>query len=282
MPRRRATVRRPDPGRQDARFAVQLGGPAAGRPLLLLPGQANSHAWWEGLRERFEDSWRTVTFDYRGTGETVADLEAAGAWTTRSFADDAAFVMGSLGMPRFDVYGTSMGGRVAQHLAAAHPRRIGGLVLACTSPGGPHAHERSREVRRILAGPSTPERTESVLRFFYTPRWPGTVRDSHLLGDPTMTPEATRGHLLASNRHDAWEVLPRIVAPTLVLHGSEDPMVPTANAALFATRIPHARTHVHAGGRHGFFDEFADELTPLIRDFLEAGAESGDGFGTQG
>ncbi len=281
MPPRRATVRRPDAGREDARFAVQLGGPAGGRPLLLLPGQANSHVWWDGLRERFEDSWRTVTFDYRGTGETVADLAGADEWTTRSFAEDAAYVMASLGLARFDVYGTSMGGRVAQHLAAAHPDRVGGLVLACTSPGGPHSHERSRTVRRILAGPSSPERTEAVLRFFYTPQWLGTARDSHLLGDPTMTPEAARGHLLVSNRHDAWEVLPRIVAPTLVLHGSEDPMVPTANAQLFATRIPHARTHVHPG-RHGFFDEFADEVTPLIRDFLEAEADSGDHVGAEG
>ena len=71
-----------------------------------------------------------------------------------------------------------------------------------------------------------------------------------------------------SAAHDAWQVLPTIAAPTLVLHGSDDLMVPTANAPLLAQRIPGALLHLHHGGRHGFFDEFADEIRPLALDFL--------------
>lgn len=247
-----------------ARLAVRLGGPEAGSPLLLLPGQANSSRWWDDLRRGFEDEFRTVTFDYRGTGATVADV---GDWSTVSFADDAAEVMRACGFARFDVYGTSMGGRVAQHLAAQGD--VERLVLACTSPGGPHSQERGPQVRRALAAPRA-ERLAATVRFFYTDAWLADhgPDDSLLLGDRTMSRPAALAHLRASNGHDAWDALPSITAPTLVLHGTDDVMNPTENAALLASRIPDARVELHEGGRHGFFDEFADTVTPRIREFL--------------
>ncbi|AEV85357.1 hydrolase [Actinoplanes sp. SE50] len=238
-------------------LSVQVSGRDDGPVLLLLAGQANSHLWWTGLREGFEDRHRVVTFDWRGTGDSRGPV---GDWTTRSFADDAASVLRSLPGPA-DVYGTSMGGRVAQHLAAGYPGLVRRLVLACTSPGGPQAHERTPEVRRRLLE----ARAGTLRELFYTDGWDG---HSHLFGDPTMSAEESRAHLRASNRHDAWDALPRVRAPTLILHGTDDRMVPSANAPLLAARIPGAVLHLHEGGRHGFFDEFAGEITPIIDDFL--------------
>ncbi|WP_040156107.1 alpha/beta fold hydrolase [Mobilicoccus massiliensis] len=254
-------VRTPD----GALLAVRQGGPVGAPALLLLPGQANSMRWWDGLRGQFEHAYRTVTFDYRGTGDTCAEVDD---WSTAMFAEDAAHVMAELGHEGYRVYGTSMGGRVAQHLAAQERRRVEKLVLACTSPGGPLAVERSSEVRRVLASRTSPERTERVLRFFYTDDWPGRARDSLLLGDQTMTPAAGLAHLRASYGHDAWSSLPDITAPTLILHGTGDPMVPAENAELLDSAILDSRLVFHEGGRHGFFDEFADDLRPLILDFL--------------
>ena len=133
-----------------ATLAVQVTGPASGPPLLLLPGQANSHRWWDGLRDALSVVHRTITFDYRGTGDTEAPTEG---WSTASFAADAVTVLEHLGIATADVYGTSMGGRVAQMIAIDHPEAVGHLVLGCSSPGGPHAVERSNEVRRRLADP---------------------------------------------------------------------------------------------------------------------------------
>ncbi len=243
-------------------LAVQRSGRADGPVLLLLAGQANSHAWWTGLRERFEGHFQVVTFDYRGTGDSRGPLAD---WTTAGFAEDAAGVLRSVTGAPAAVYGTSMGGRVAQHLAARHPALVGRLVLACTSPGGRHSRERTAEVRRRLADPSTGARMRTLRQLFYTDAWHG---DSHLFGDPSMTAEESRAHLRASNRHDAWDALPLIQAPTLVLHGTDDDMVPTANAPLLAERIPDATLHLYEGGRHGFFDEFAAELGPLLDGFL--------------
>lgn len=256
------TVRTAD----DFPIAFQVGGPADGPVLLLLAGQANNHHWWDHVRGGFEDTWRTVSLDQRGTGESRGPVTE---WSTRTFADDAAVVLEHLGGRPVAVYGTSMGGRVAQVLAARHPHLVDRLVLACTSPGGRHAHERDAAVRRSLADPDPAARRRVLRDLFYTDAWPHRPEDSVLFGDRRMSAEETRAHLRASGKHDAWDLLPDIAAPTLVLHGTDDVMVPTANAPLLAERIPGARLHLHEGGRHGFFEEFATEVTPLIRDFLE-------------
>jgi len=243
-----------------AQLAVQVDGPDDAPPLLLLPGQANSHRWWDELRVPFARTFRTITFDYRGTGDTQAEV---GEWSTTSFALDAVAVLDALGVGRAHVYGTSIGGRVAQMLALEH--RVERLVLACTTPGGPHAVERSMDLRRALANPDRAARRRLLLELFYTPAYRG---DSLLLGDPTMSAAASRAHLRVSAGHDAFDRLPEIDVPTLVLHGSDDRMAPVENANLLAYRIPGARLRITPGGRHGFFDEFAATITPAVIAFL--------------
>ncbi|MFE7779768.1 alpha/beta fold hydrolase [Streptomyces nigrescens] len=242
----------------------------AGRPLMLLAGQANNHHWWDGVREDFHATHTTVTMDYRGTG---ASGKPDGPYSTRLFADDVIAVLDDLGVERADVYGTSMGGRVAQWVAARHPDRVGRLVLGCTSPGGPQAQERDASVRRALAQADPTASRQALLDLMYSPAWladhPGPYTT---LGDPGMPPHARRGHLVASNEHDAWDALPRIVAPTLVLHGDQDRLTPAANAPLLAARIPRARMHLFTGARHAYFQECRPRAGRLVRAFL-AGQE---------
>ncbi|GAA5061438.1 alpha/beta fold hydrolase [Nocardia callitridis] len=249
-------------------LACQVVGPPTAPPLLLLAGQANSHRWWDGVRAGLAENFRTITFDYRGTGGTEADEAAAADWTTELFAADAAAVLAATNNPSAHVFGTSMGGRVAQWLAARHPERVRRLVLACTSPGGAIAAERGQEIRRSLADPDPKVRREALLELMYTPDWlAGAPRRSTLLGDPTMSAAATRGHLRASNRHDASSVLGEIRAPTLVLHGSDDRMVPTRNAAVLGEYVPDAVVEI-LPGRHGFFDEFPAVAERVTEFFL--------------
>ncbi|MGV9709131.1 alpha/beta fold hydrolase [Gordonia sp. NPDC003424] len=243
------------------RLAVQVRG--SGPALLLLPGQANNHHWWDRVRPDFDRDHTTITFDYRGTGGSASP---DGTYSTRLFADDALAVMNSLSIDRFDVYGTSMGGRTAQWLALRAPGRVRRLALGCTTPGGSHAVERSPEIRRALAGPDA-ERT--IIDIMYTPEWQSTHPGPYqVLGDPTMSDRARRQHLIASNSHDAWAELPNIVAPTLILHGSDDLFAPEVNAEIIAERIPDSRTHVFDGARHAYFDECRDAASPLVLEFL--------------
>ncbi|MFI6639074.1 alpha/beta fold hydrolase [Streptomyces sp. NPDC050504] len=248
------------------RIAYQLQGDGA--PLVLLAGQANNHHWWDPVRADFHPARSTLTLDYRGTGDSD---KPDSPHSTELFAQDVIEVLDDLGIDRADVYGTSMGGRVAQQLAARHPHRVGALVLGCTSPGGPHGIERGDDVRRALAQPRPGAARQALLELMYTPRWladhPGP---HHTLGDPRMPAHSRRHHLAASNRHDAWDLLPGISAPTLVLHGTDDLLNPTANAHLIGKRVPGARLHLVPGARHAYFEEARALASPLVLDFLTA------------
>lgn len=147
-------------------LAVQVTGIQDGPPLLLLQGQANSHIWWDRVRPHFDRRFRVITFDYRGTGSSRGPVET---WTTAGFAEDACSVLDRLGVSRSAVYGTSMGGRIAQILAASHGRRIGSMVLACTTPGGSHAIPQPREVVRQLRTASPAQRIDVLHGLFFSP-----------------------------------------------------------------------------------------------------------------
>jgi len=246
------------------RIAYQVGG--SGPPLLLLAGQAGSHRWWTRVRPDFEAYRTTVTLDWRGTGDS--DKPDA-PFSTTGLAEDAVAVLDALGVVRADVYGTSMGGRVAQWVAARHPDRVRRLVLGCTTPGGAHGVERSDAVRRSLATPDAERNRRALLELMYTPGWVAAHPEPYwTLGDPAMPPHARRHHLRASAAHDAWDALPTITAPTLVLHGDQDVVNPVANARLLVDRIPGARLELLPGARHAYFEECRDTAGRLVREFL--------------
>jgi len=191
-------------------------------------------------------------------------------YSTERFADDVVAVLDELAVDRADVYGTSMGGRVAQWLAVRHSRRVRALVLGCASAGGRHAVDRGGDVRRSLIKPDPAEARQALLELMYTPAWLATHPGPyHTLGDRSMPPHARRGHLLASDGHDAWDALPAVVAPALVLHGTDDLLNPTANAPLLAGRIPGSRLELIQGARHAYFEERRDLAGPLVLEFLD-------------
>ncbi|KUF13077.1 alpha/beta fold hydrolase [Streptomyces silvensis] len=242
-----------------------------GEPLVLLSGQSNSRRWWDPVVADFAAAYTTVTVDWRGTGES--ERPDTDTYSTRGFAADVLAVLDDAGIGRAHVYGTSMGGRVAQWLAADHPDRVERLVLGCTSPGAPHGVERGPKVRRALAQADPAAARRVLLELMYTPAWIAAREaagqtEFTTLGDPGMPAHARRRHLRASARHDAWDALTRIEAPTLVVHGGDDTFNPTANAALIAGRVPAARTQLVPGARHAYFEEFADVATPLVLGFL--------------
>lgn len=243
------------------RLAYQADG--TGRPLVLLAGQANNHTWWTRVRADFPS---TITMDYRGTG---ASDKPDMPYSTELLADDVIAVLDELDIERADVYGTSMGGRVAQWVASRYPDRVRRLILGCTSPGGAHAKERTNDVRRTLIQRDADAAREALTAMMYTRRWrtenPGPY---YTLGDPDMPPHAVRGHLLASNNHDAWDALDRITAPTLILHGDQDVLAPVANAGLLASRIPDAAVHIFPGARHAYFEECRALAGKLVGEFV--------------
>lgn len=234
--------------------------------LVLIAGQSNNHHWWDAPRQDFDTGFRTVVFDHRGTGRSDKPREG---YSTRVFAQDVLAILDDLGVGRAHVYGTSMGGRVAQWLAADHPSRVDRLVLGCTSPGLPHGVERSAGIRRALAQRDRGAAHRVLLDLMYTPGWLATHEGPfHTTGDPDMPAHALRGHFFASKHHDGWDACARITARTLVLHGGDDVFNPVANAPLLAQRIPDARARIIPGARHAYFEEFRTVASPMVGDFL--------------
>ncbi|HEY9289734.1 MAG TPA: alpha/beta fold hydrolase [Microlunatus sp.] len=235
--------------------------------LLLLAGQANNHRWWDRVRPDFNADFRTVTLDYRGTGDS--DRPDTDSYSTRGFAADAIAVLDDIGARRVQIYGTSMGGRVAQWLAVDYADRVDRLVLGCTSPGGSHGIEHDQGIRRSLAVADSAKARRLLLELMYTPGWIAANPGPYFtLGDSSMPSYARRRHRIASSRHDAWDVLGSITAPTLIIHGTDDRFNPTANAPLLAERVPGARLELIKDARHAYFEEAREQATSVVLEFL--------------
>lgn len=237
--------------------------------LLLLAGQSNNHRWWDSVRADFAARFRTIALDWRGTGGSAKPDDDS--YSIPQFAADAVAVLDVVGADCAHVYGTSMGGRVAQVIAADYSDRVDRLVLGCTSPGDRHGVRRQGDVNVALTQRDGSAVRRALLELMYTPDWlAGHHGPFDTIGDPGMPAHARAGHLKASRRHDGWDSLPAIAAPTLVVHGSDDLLSPAANATLLAEQIPDARAEIISGARHAYFEEFSDRAGPLVLDFLSA------------
>lgn len=250
----------------------------AGEPLLLISGQGLNHTFWNGIRDDFAHRYRVIVYDHRGTGQS--DKPGLPPYSTRGFAQDAVWLLDSLEIARAHVYGHSMGGMIGQWLGITYANRVGTLVLGATTPGNllgaitPNAHgiPRPAEIVELLASPPA-DRQEAFTKIgslYFSPAWMTAHLDAikGLFQLTTIPEDAARLHYLATQEHDAWELLPTISAPTLVLHGSEDHVVPTANAALLAERIPSAELSFIKDGRHNYTLEFREEASRVVNEFL--------------
>lgn len=246
-----------------ARIAYEDGG--AGPPLLLIAGQAQDRHLWALVRPQLSAHHRVIAYDHRGTGDS--DKPDDKPYATRSFARDAVAVLDAAGVPRAHVYGFSMGGRIAQWLAIDHAARVAGLVLGATTPGNAHGVRRPPEVDPELAS-GDPVR---LLPYLVSPAWARAntafLRANAAAG-ARVPAAARRRHFEASEAHDAWDRLPDITAPTLIVHGTDDQVNVPANAERLAARIPGAQLHWVAGARHAYVWEHAEASSARVRDFL--------------
>jgi pimeloyl-ACP methyl ester carboxylesterase len=246
-------------GRQQLHWDRQGDGPA----VLLITGLGLSGgAWWRTLpvlARQFE----VITFDNRGVGRSPALLHA---YSTEVMADDAVSVLDAAGIERAHIYGISLGGMVAQQVALRHPERVRSLVLGATSAGGPQARPPDREVLRFLRRRLWMRHEEAAwgsVQFNYGVRCraqhPERIdEDVAQRLAISFAAEAYRAQLWAAVTHDSYWLLPRIESPTLVVHGSDDMMIPIENGRTLAQRIPAARLIELADTGHLYPTEVPD------------------------
>lgn len=247
-----------------------------GEPLVLINGYGgNSRAWFLEI-PTFSPEFRVVTFDNRGTGDTdKPDIP----YTMAIMADDVRGLLDVLDVEAAHVYGVSMGGMIAQEFALQQPHRVLSLVLGCTTCGGRHGVRAGPEVTAYLfdvdrmKGLAPEEAARQSLPFLFSQEYIDAnpelmqVIVAGRMEKPTPLQSYVR-QAEAILAHDTYDRLPRITAPTLVIAGTADRLVPPENSRILASRIPNAELVLLEGMGHGYLVEAAEEANRAIHDFL--------------
>jgi len=260
----------------------------SGAPLLLITGFGISGAVFEPVLDRYAERFSCIVFDNRGSGRSQAPLRPT---SMPELAADAVGLLDELGIASAHVYGVSMGGMIAQEVALRFPERVRGLVLGCTSPGGPRAVRPTvRELRAVATAaagaPRSPvDSTLAAVLFSERFRRDEPERAHFLLEHFRRHLPAAQGvaaQLLASVFHDTVSRLDQVQAPTLVLHGERDVMAPLGNAHMLAERIPNAELAIVPGAGHAYALERPDVSFDLFASWYARHAPIAPGVARRG
>lgn len=252
----------------------------SGEPLVLIPGLGAGNWLWQDNTDRLAQHFTLIMPELRGSARSEKPDEQ---YTIDGFASDVLGVMDDAGIESAHVLGASMGGFVAQAIAARAPQRVRRLVLVATSLGGRHQVGPTGEVlaRTIRPrGRSRRDRLEDGYELGFTARYRETHRarldaiSDWRLAHPQ--PEwAYYRQVLAGWSYDGAELAPRILAPTLICAGRQDPVIDPANALALRGHIPDARVEFF-DGRHLFFLEHPVQFAAAVLAFLSASANGAD------
>jgi len=278
-----------------------LGDPTHPAIVLIMGLGMQLTAWPDSFcRALVERGYRVVRFDNRDCGlsgrtpgKKRANLMLAMAasalglpvrtpYTLDDMAGDVAGLMDRLGIAQAHIVGASMGGMITQVLTAKFPQRVLSLTSIMSSSGNRRVSKPTKPARKVLLSrPADPKDTESVIDYMVqmfgvigSPAYPATpdeLRDR--LGRSirrAYTPAGTARQLLAIIASgDRRKLLRLIKAPTLVIHGAADPLVPLAAGRDTAQNIPGAELLVIEGMGHDFPEVLMPRLAQAIADHCD-------------
>lgn len=245
-----------------------------GDPLVLIRGLGSNTDHWYAQLPEYSKHFQTVIFDNRGIGRSgISD----GELTIAGMAADTVGLMDALGIVRAHVMGLSMGGMIAQEVALGYPERVHGLVLACTHCGREHSIPASEATLRLFGEyirTGSLEAAQEAQKCLFSERTlkhaPEIVR--HYAEISARFPQSTdtmRRQYEAVQGHHTWDRLLEIQAPTLVITGSDDALIPPENSKILGERIPGARLEIIEGGGHQFLIEQAEAANNAVLGFLK-------------
>jgi pimeloyl-ACP methyl ester carboxylesterase len=263
-------------------LCVETFGEQSDPAVLLIMGAGASMDWWEDeFCERLAAGSRYVMrYDHRDTGQSISYPPGAPGYTGSDLVADAVGVLDALGVHRAHVVGQSMGGALAQVMALDHPRRVASLTLVATSPAGPDADlppmpDEARAAFGAIAEPDWSDR-DAVIDYL-TELWRAGAGRSRpfdergvrelsgrVLERTTNIASSMKNHYAAEGG-DRWrERLGAVDTPTLVIHGTEDPVFPYGHGVALAKEIPGAVLLALEGTGHELPRRDWDVVVPAI------------------
>lgn len=252
-------------------YGVHVVERGAGPAMVLLHGFGGGTYHFDALADRLSRTHHTIAVDLKGFGYSQRD-----ATTGLSHADQVEMLtrlLGQLGVKRAIVVGHSMGGAIAQRLAATHPDLVEALVLIASAPGhrrlGRAAVRPARLLRPLLPSLGKLAADRLLAASFYDrARLTPEVRDEYL------RPARLRGSMdglmkmMQDAANDEPVDLARITQPVLLLFGADDPVAPLEIATELRRQIPQARLVVIDRAAHLLMVERAQECATAIEEFL--------------
>jgi len=245
-----------------------------GEALGLVSGlSGGSWSWYEQV-PFFKNHFRTVTFDNRGAGRSSMP---AGPYSIKQLAKDALCLLDHLAIDKTFLLGLSMGGMIAQELVLLAPDRIQAVVLGCTHCGGDLRIPPSPKVLETFmnnAGLSHEQIVDKNLPFFFSEscrKNRSQVIEAYRkaqLETPLQPEHAFHAQLQAIGTFGCCDRLSQIHVPTLIITGSDDVLVPAANARILAGHIPHAELVEIPGAGHAIHAECREQLNELSLAFF--------------
>lgn len=249
-----------------------------GAPLVLISGLGYGGWMWHKMAPGLAERFQVISFDNRGSGKSD---KPAGPYTAQMLAADTIGIMDHFRIEKAHVMGHSMGGFVAQALAIDYPDRMDKLILSATNFGGPRhvpitpeamavltdvsgdPIERLRRGIAISCAPGFMERRPDIAEMWVNyrianPIDPAGYQAQLAIGLSLFPDAASFEHKLAA-----------VKAPTLILFGADDKVVPPGNADLLAGKIEGARIAILPNAGHFFPFEVPEEAVAVVTQFLE-------------
>jgi pimeloyl-ACP methyl ester carboxylesterase len=257
-------------------FAYRELGPTTGVPVIFLTHlAANLDNWDPRVVDGIAAKHHVITFDNRGVGASSGTVPD----TIEAMANDAVTFIRALGFPQVDLLGFSMGGMIAQVLAAQEPSLVRKVILTGTGPAGGDGIDKVTRISNLdlVRAAVTLRDPKTYLFFTRTPNGKRSAKEflarlkertEHR--DKAMSVKGYRAQLKAIHRWGLQEPadLSVITQPALVANGDHDRMVPTKNTVDLDRRLPDSRLVIYPDSCHGGIFQHHQEFVPAVLDFL--------------
>jgi len=253
------------------RIAYDAWGSRVGSPVLMIQGLGMNARGWALQRGAFGRGHRCIAIDNRGTGHSDAP---PGPYDLVRMAQDAVEVLEAEGIASAHVVGASMGGVIAQIIGVTYPERVHSLVLACTACRH-HAWRREllAEWGELVTANGMTALTDDGMRWLVGPRLQrrfGVFVNvlARVLVQTKPAAFAAQVDAILAMPDDMRAELHTILAPTLVITGSQDTLTPLGDAEEMAELITTSRLYVLRGAAHGLMAEAPNAFNDAVLRFL--------------